>query len=112
MTERSKITRPPRTITRRDEGLLVDWDGAGHEALIPARTLRLACPCAACVEEMTGRPLLDPAVVPEVIRPLRLAAVGGYGLRIHWSDGHGTGIYTWDRLWRACPCSRDHGSGS
>jgi DUF971 family protein len=30
--------------------------------------------------------------------------VGAYGLRINWSDGHGTGIYTFDRLLAACPC--------
>jgi DUF971 family protein len=30
--------------------------------------------------------------------------VGAYGLRIDWSDGHDTGIYTFDRLRAACPC--------
>jgi DUF971 family protein len=47
---------------------------------------------------MTGRPLLDSATVPEEIRPLTVALVGAYGVKIHWSDGHGTGIYTFDRL--------------
>jgi len=56
--------------------------------------LRLACPCAECVDEMTSRPLLNPATIPADIRPVHLALVGTYGLRVHWSDGHSTGIYT------------------
>lgn len=94
----------PRAITRRDDGLLVEWDSAGHEALYPARALRLACPCAACIEEMTGRPLLDPATVPPDIQPRAVALVGRYGIRVTWSDGHGTGIYTFASLLGSCPC--------
>ena len=94
----------PYAITRRDDGLLIEWDSAGHAWVYPAQALRLACPCAACVEEMSGRPLLDPAGVPESVRPLSVALVGGYGIRIVWSDGHGTGIYTFDRLRRDCGC--------
>jgi len=98
----------PREITRRDDGFLLDWDGAGHRALFAARALRLACPCAGCVEEMTGRPLLDPATVPDDIRPVSAALVGGYGLQVTWSDGHGTGIYTFEWMRSACPCDRCH----
>ena len=47
---------------------------------------------------MTGRPLLDPAGVPSDIRPLSVALVGAYGLKVKWSDGHGTGIYTFAHL--------------
>ena len=96
----------PKRIQRRDDGILVDWDGAGHEALFPARPLRLACPCAECVEEMSGRPLLDPGLVPEDVRPVTLGLVGAYGLKVVWSDGHGTGIFTFERLLAACPCPR------
>jgi DUF971 family protein len=32
--------------------------------------------------------------------------VGAYGLRVQWSDGHGTGIYTFERLLATCPCAR------
>jgi ATP-binding protein involved in chromosome partitioning len=96
----------PYAITREDAGVRIDWDQAGHVALFPARALRLACPCAACVEEMSGRPLLDPASVPADVRPLRLALVGAYGLRVAWSDHHDTGIYTFDRLLARCPCPR------
>lgn len=96
----------PVAITRRDDGVLIDWDDAGHRALYPARALRLNCPCAECVEEMSGRSLLNPGSVPADVHPLRLHLVGAYGLRIQWSDGHDTGIYTFERLRRNCPCAR------
>jgi ATP-binding protein involved in chromosome partitioning len=88
----------PHAITRRDDGLAIEWQAGGAEIFYPARPLRLACPCAACVDEMSGRLLLDPGTVPDDVRPVSLALVGAYGLRILWSDGHGTGIYTFERL--------------
>jgi DUF971 family protein len=94
----------PYAVTREDAGVRIEWVQGSHEGFFPARALRLACPCAACVEEMTGRPVLDPATVPEDVRPLRLALVGAYGIRVEWSDGHGTGIFTFERLQAACPC--------
>ena len=101
----------PYAVNRRDDGLLVEWDAEGHEYLYSARSLRLACGCAACVEEMSGRPLLDPGSVPADVRPLSIALVGTYGLRVTWSDGHGTGIYTFERLRTACGCARCAGEG-
>ena len=94
----------PHAIERRDDGIVIEW-GAEHEAVFPARDLRLACPCAACVDEMSGRAILNPVAVPADVRPVSLALVGAYGLRVQWSDGHGTGIYTFQRLLAACPCS-------
>ena len=95
----------PYAITRRDDGILIEWDESGHQGLYAARALRLACPCAGCVEEMSGRPLLDPANIPPGIRPSSIQLVGAYGLRINWSDGHSTGIYTFEHLRRTCPCA-------
>lgn len=102
----------PYAITRRDDGLLIEWDRGGHEWLYPARELRLACGCAACMDEMTGRPLLDPATVPAGICPASVALVGAYGLRVHWSDGHSTGIYTFERLLASCRCARCRGASA
>jgi ATP-binding protein involved in chromosome partitioning len=88
----------PYMITREDHGLRIQWDRSGPETLLPARDLRLACPCAGCKEEMTGRPLLDPATVRADVRPLSIELVGAYGLRVRWSDGHATGIFTFAAL--------------
>lgn len=95
----------PHAITRDDAGLTIEWTPDGHTARYTARELRLACRCAACVEEMSGRPLLDPASVPPDVAPAAVSLVGAYGLRIRWSDGHDTGIYTFGQLRAVCPCA-------
>ena len=94
---------PPQRIHRGERELVVTWS-EGHEATFPARALRLACQCALCQEEMTGRALLDPATVPEDVGPVSVALVGAYAIRITWSDGHDTGIYTYAWLKAHCPC--------
>mgnify|MGYP001800080094 CR=1 FL=1 len=75
----------------------VVWDD-GREDMLPARLLRQACPCAQCVEEGTGRQLLDPATVPETIVLTGAELVGRYAVSFTWSDGHNTVIFTWPHL--------------
>ena len=88
----------PVEISRAGEAdLQVRWND-GTVTVYLARTLRLACPCAQCVDEMTGRRTLQESTVPPDVRPLSIAPVGRYAIQIHWSDGHDTGIYTWRRL--------------
>src|SRR6266542_6774474 len=77
------------------------WPG-GPEVAVPPGLLRDLCPCAGCVEEGTGKKILDPATIPADIRPEQIVAVGSYAIQIHWSDGHSTGIYTWQTLRDAC----------
>lgn len=83
--------------------LTITWDD-GHTSVYPARALRLACRCANCIEEMSGRPLLDPATVPEQIRARQIAMVGQYAINVAWSDNHSSGIYNFERLRAMCPC--------
>ncbi len=77
--------------------LCITW-GDGKITRQSYRYLRLACHCAGCVEEMTGNKLLDPSTVPEDLGVRDIEEVGAYGVRFRWTDGHGTGIYTWERL--------------
>lgn len=75
----------------------------GMELYHPLPMLRRACPCAACQGE--------PDALGRVVRPrvehgagafeLRnFEVVGGYALRLHWADGHSSGIYSFDYLSR------------
>ena len=75
--------------------------GDGREMYFPLAMLRRACPCAACQGE--------PDAMGRVIRPVvehgagafelrRCELVGGYGVQLFWSDGHGSGIYSLDYL--------------
>lgn len=95
----------PKAIRRRYGRVEFDWDEMGHTGSFGMRALRLACPCAACVEEMTGKPILDPDSVAFDVQADALELVGAYGIRIRWSDGHSTGIYTFRGLFEACPCA-------
>jgi DUF971 family protein len=38
------------------------------------------------------------------LKMLRVEPVGAYAIRIDWSDGHNTGIYTFDHLRSLCQC--------
>jgi ATP-binding protein involved in chromosome partitioning len=70
----------------------------GKVTVLDGRALRLACPCAMCVDEITRQPLLDPKTVPEKIRILGTDVVGRYALRFRFSDNHDTGIFTFPLL--------------
>lgn len=84
--------------------ITIKWSD-GHETKYPARDLRLACRCAQCVEETSGRPLLEPAAVPNSVRAKAINLVGQYAIAIEWSDGHSTGIYNFRDLRANCPCA-------
>ncbi|CAM2066535.1 Iron-sulfur cluster carrier protein [Sulfidibacter corallicola] len=70
----------------------------GERRIIGVRNLRLACPCARCVDEVTGKKLLDPLTVPDDITLTKVEVVGRYGIAPHFSDGHHTGIFTFPYL--------------
>ena len=96
----------PAVIRKEPRAVVITWTEPGHVGHFDARALRLACPCAMCVDELTNRPLLDPSSVPLDVAPAGIALVGAYGIKIRWSDGHGTGIYTFQMLRERCPCER------
>lgn len=91
----------PADIGPDDSGtrLQIRWKD-GTESLYLPRELRLACPCAGCVDEMSGVRTLRPSDVREDVHPLSIHYVGRYALQFVWSDGHRTGIYPFDYLRR------------
>ena len=103
-------TRIPQGIHRGGREVVITW-ADDHVGTYAAQDLRLACQCAGCVEEMTGRPLLDPATVPHDVEAMSIQLVGSYAVRIDFSDGHGTGIYTYEHLAALCPCEACRGEG-
>jgi ATP-binding protein involved in chromosome partitioning len=76
------------------------WD-EGDEDVYSARDLRIRCTCALCQSEVTGERLLDPKTVPEDLTIADMHLVGNYGVGIHFSDGHTTGIFRFRELKRA-----------
>lgn len=84
----------------------------GHESVWNARDLRLRCRCAQCIEEMTGKPLLDPEKVSPNVRAKSMRLVGQYGVSIDWSESPCANIYNFRDLRAQCPCEacrRDRG---
>lgn len=88
----------PVGFRRRDARTLsVLWQD-GRRDDFDVRDLRLACHCAVCVEETSGRALLDPKSVRPDIAPREISSVGNYAIRFSWNDGHSTGIYSFEHL--------------
>jgi DUF971 family protein len=81
---------------RSERELRITWTDC--TAALPFRFLRGECGCAQCVNEWTGERMLDAATIPADILIERMELVGNYAVRIYWSDGHLTGLYTWERL--------------
>ena len=79
------------------EELHIRWDD-GRLSRLQNRQLRLQCPCAGCVDEMSGVRTLDPESIPPEIWPTSIELVGHYAIHITWSDAHATGIYTFASL--------------
>lgn len=94
----------PTEVKQADEKTLaIRWQD-GHESRYLASELRKQCRCAACVDEWSGKMRFNPDEIPGDIHPLQIQGVGRYGIRINWSDGHNTGIYTFKYLRDICRC--------
>lgn len=88
----------PRTITRSDPSRIeFAWD-SGERTVLSAVELRSICPCAACVDELSGVRRHDPASVPPDLTHRDVRLVGNYAITLLFSDGHNTGIYPFPML--------------
>jgi len=85
-------------------GMDIEWKD-GHRSSYTFVFLRDACPCALCQEERDkdGRQPGDPLKPVAGSLPM-YKALGKYGIRFTWNDGHQHGIYSWEFLREHCPC--------
>ena len=96
-------TRPTELQIVEDNALLVKWND-GQQRRYSFRELRDACPCATCREKRTGEQqasTLLPVLSAAEAEPLRIEGmkpVGNYAYKIAFSDGHDTGIFSFDLL--------------
>jgi len=97
------MAMPEEIVGLLRSNITIKWPD-GHETRYRARDLRLACRCAMCIEETSGKPLLDPASVAANVRAQHIELVGQYAISIRWTDGHDTGIYNFRDLRANCPC--------
>ncbi len=67
--------------------------------------MRGVCPCASCVDEISGERRYGPSQVAAGISMVKTSLVGSYAVQIDWSDGHSTGIYSFGYLREIFPCS-------
>lgn len=95
-------TRVKRLNPKQTE---IIWND-GHVSSYPSWYLRENCMCAACVEELTGIRKVGHGNIPAGLERVNVALIGNYALQFEWSDGHGSGIYTFDQLRDLCPCSQ------
>lgn len=89
---------PKKVFKTKDGKLGFEWSD-GMRGACAIRDLRLACPCALCVDEHSGEKILDDSTVPTDIALVKVQSIGRYAAGLTFSDGHNSGIYPYDKLY-------------
>lgn len=102
---------PEHIAISKSKGISIDWKD-GHHSEYGLQYLRDKCPCAGCTGAH-GTPPRKPAetqaenplkMFQPALKMLAVEPVGNYAIRINWSDGHNTGIYSWEHFREICRC--------
>ena len=110
MNDPTSASRTPTAITRDgDAAIQIDWDDQSSTRWT-ASQLRGVCPCATCREKKRGEeepkrggPIGLPVLSAAEAAPLRIESmrpVGTYAYNIAFSDGHSSGIFQFELLYR------------
>ena len=93
-------------------GVDITW-ADGHFSHYDFTYLRDQCPCATCNDERGKKEALTTMNLPSspllpMYKPKPCAQgatqVGNYAVQISFTDGHSTGIFSYDYLRTLCPC--------
>jgi DUF971 family protein len=95
----------------RERAVTITFDD-GRTCRFGLEELRGGCPCAQCRGwRERGEPSWPRPGGPERLTITDAGLVGAWGISFTWSDGHATGIYSWDLLAAWC-AQRDGGEGA
>jgi len=86
----------------KDGFLEIDWSD-GHQSRYSHEHLRVECPCADCRGHTPDQAKLITG--KQDVRITQIEPVGNYALRIHFDDGHDTGLYEFSTLRHMCQCA-------
>ena len=93
-------------------GVDITW-ADGHSSHFDFAYLRDQCPCATCNDERGKKDVLTTMNLPcspllPMYKPKPRAQgatqVGNYAVQISFTDGHSTGIFSYEYLRTLCPC--------
>ena len=85
------------TVHQQSRVLEVDFDDGAHFR-IPFELMRICSPSAEVQGHGPGQEVLQTGKRDVVVTDI--TAVGHYAVQPRFSDGHDTGIYSWDLLYR------------
>ena len=91
------MNKPVQIQPLGTDQLMIVWEDE-QISLLPTVLLQLNCRCAKCVDEMTGEVLIEESQIDVSSKLLEVMRVGNYGVRLRWSKGCESGIYTFDHL--------------
>ena len=107
-------TDPEHIAISKSKGIKIDWKD-GHHSEYGLQFLRDKCPCATCTGAHGTPPRPEGGDAPDAGNPFQMykptlkmlgvEQVGNYAIRINWSDGHNTGIYSYDHFRQICQCA-------
>lgn len=105
---------PANLDLKKEESLTIEWED-GSSSIYPIAYLRRLSPSADMRElrkSMAKNPL---TILPSSsdssseISATGAEMIGNYAIKIAFSDGHDTGIYTWDYLYQIDPATNTSG---
>ena len=108
---------PTKLDLKKDRGLTIEWaDGAtSYYSVAYLRRMSPSADMRQLREEMAKNPL---TVLPSraqgsasALTVLSAELVGNYALKVRFSDGHDTGIYSWAYLREIDPATADVNKG-
>jgi len=98
--------KPANLVADRAQRILTITWSDDRESYYAFAGLRAVCPCVLCQggHANMGRPadkLLLRRTQNDDLNLEAITPVGTYAVQFRWSDGHDTGIYTWEYLYEA-----------